>query len=128
MVGKWYNFNEMGILTKVEDSEEGFTFTFEQLKEKLKKEGVSLENLKPRAVLASSVDYPISVTKLVNPGGKWSEYEEENQIFKPYKYVWLVEYMDEGFFDERGYGRSRSRYFDGVTGKNFHTDYTFWPH
>lgn len=59
-IGKWYKYDEYGNMIEEIDSQEGCIFTFDQLREAVKKEGVLLDNL-PAKNGSNGLEYPIAV-------------------------------------------------------------------
>lgn len=71
-VGKWYEFNELGKLTEVIDTDKNYNFTFQQLKEELSfEEKLSFDNLKARNSGNWGNEYSIKIRRFSEPDPRW---------------------------------------------------------
>jgi len=106
-IGKWYKFSSSGNLSETIDTERGFDFTFEQLKEKVtKEEKISFNNLPVVDTGIWGNEYPISIQK-----------DTENQP------MWRVRYKDKDNSKNGIYGTEVEIYYDGKTGEQISKDF-----
>ncbi len=102
-VGKWYKFDEYVDLIEETDSQKDHSFTFAQLKEAVKKEGISLDNL-PAKNGSNGLEYPIVV------GCGISEINGNIP-------TWAVEYKDPDNSEDGLLGTEVMLTYDGRTGE-----------
>lgn len=109
-VGTWYTFSEIGGFKEEEKNLEGFTFTFDQLREAVKKEGLSLDNL-PALKDKTWLEYPVGV---------YTGHLENNNN-RP---SWGIEYEDPENREDGIWGTEIYLRYDGITGELLKKEYT----